>query len=205
LSNPRVVVGRILKPHGVQGEVLVLPTGDDPARFAPGEALFLDEAGGESLTVATCRPANGAYRVAFAGVSDRGAAEAIAGRELYQKTERLPELPDGTYYHYQLVGLEVRRADGRRLGEVAKVVELPGGDLYQVRGGEQEWMIPARSEFIDGVSLERGEIRLRDREDLLEAVERQLAPPEDRGRKRRRMRRGPARVRKRVPDDPRRT
>ena len=67
----RVVVGRIAKIFGLRGEVLVLPTGDDPDRFAPGAVFYLSEDGPESLTVARSRERDAGLLVRFEGRSDR--------------------------------------------------------------------------------------------------------------------------------------
>jgi len=177
MESGRVVVGRIAKVFGLQGDLLVLPTGDDPERFAPGAVLFLSETGPESVTVRRCRPHGGAYLVVFDGKSDRTAVEDLARRELYQDLAKLPPLPEGVYYHYQMVGLRVTRADGVELGRLTEVVPLTAHDLYEVHGPGGEWLIPGRKEFVEWVDVEKGEMRLTDRADLLEAQDKS-APPE---------------------------
>ncbi len=173
MAEERVVVGRIVRAHGVRGDLLVAPTGDDPDRFARGQKLFLGPHEPDSLTVQQRHDAQGFYRIHFDEVPDRNEAEELVGRILYQDPSALPELPGGEFYHFQLVGLAVKRADGEPLGTLAQVHQAPGSDLYEVRSpdGTREWMIPARREFVEAIDLEKGEIRLEECDDLLEAVE----------------------------------
>jgi 16S rRNA processing protein RimM len=179
VSGERVVIGRVVRAHGVRGDVVVAPTGDDPGRFALGETVYTGPSEPDTLTVRSRHDASGFYRIGFAEIEDRDEAERLIGQVLYQEVARLPELPAGSYYHYQLVGLTVRRADGTRLGAVAHVHELPGSDLYEVHDVEagREWMIPARRELIEALDLEAGEIRLRPCDDLLAAVESRRKEP----------------------------
>lgn len=170
----RVQVGRILKAHGVRGEVVVAATGSDPERLRPGLEVFLAVEGTDSLRVEASRWIERGWLVRFEGHVDRGAVEELAGLSLYLETGRLPALPEGEFYQFEIEGLAVRTAGGELLGRVEHVLDLPGGDVYEVQGPAGVWLIPGRREFIECVDLERGELRLTDRGDLLEA---QRLPP----------------------------
>lgn len=165
----RVLVGQIVNVFGIQGEVIIEPTGDDPRRFAPGTELYLDPRGNERVRIASRRGQGGRIVVSFEGRPDRTAVEELARRSLYQESAALPVLPEGEYYEFQLEGLRVTHPDGRELGRLTSVIPAPACDLYEVRGSGGEWLIPARKEFIAWVDLEKGELRLTDRSDLLEA------------------------------------
>lgn len=165
----RAVIGRIYKVFGVRGEVLAGPTAGDARRFSAGMRLYLGESGDESLVVAGLRPHGDGLLLTFEGRPDRTSVEDLSGRWLYVDAATLPELPEGTYYHYQLVGLTVTRADGSVLGRLAQVLDVPSQDLYEVQGDGKVWMVPAAREFVAWIDLEKGEMRLTDREDLLEA------------------------------------
>jgi 16S rRNA processing protein RimM len=162
-----VLIGRIAKIHGLRGEVIIALAGGDPARFVPGARLFLDEAGAEPVVLARIAVRERSIAARFEGISDRTAAEPLLGRMLYQKAEDLPPLPEGEYYHFQLLGLAVTRSDGRPLGKVEAVFEIAGTDLFEVVGDEGTWLVPGRKEFVAWVDMEKREMRLTDREDLL--------------------------------------
>ena len=209
MTAGRVLIGRILKAHGIQGEVTFLAAGDDPGSLRPGLVAYLSEVRGEtggpagretggeacdesgavlgadpgaalgatlgadsgaaSLTVRAVRMGYRSWLLSFDEVTDRDAAELLAGRSLFIEEASLPPLPEGAYYQFQLVGRVVTRSDGMDLGRVSRVIDMPGHDLLEVQGALGEFLVPMRREFVEWIDLERGEIRLADRADLLEA------------------------------------
>lgn len=186
MKAERVMVGRIAKPLGIRGEVVVHPTGDDPERFAPGTSLFLSEDTPEAVTIETLREDGGSGRgrgivVTLRGRTDRTSVEDLAGRTLFQDVSNLPPLPEGVYYHFQLIGLRVTLADGSELGTLDQILSVGGTDLYEVRGRNREWLVPSRKEFVEWIDLGKGEIRLTDRADLLEAQEKETEQDEPQG------------------------
>jgi len=130
-----VVVGRIGRPHGLRGDVTIAVTTDDPdERFAPGAVLHTDPVDRGPLTVATRGRAGGVLLLRFEGVGDRDAAEALRGTSLSVPAETLPESDDpDEFYDHQLVGLAVRDASGRELGEVIEVWHPPASPVLLVR------------------------------------------------------------------------
>ena len=71
------------------------------------------------------------------------------------------ELPDGRHFLADLMGMEVRNAkDGAVLGKIADVLTLPANNVYVVRGGEREWMIPAVPEFVAEVNIDEDYMRV---------------------------------------------
>jgi 16S rRNA processing protein RimM len=92
-SEPTVVVGRITRAHGVEGEVAVLVLSEVPERFADGSVLLLED--GRALTVGSSRPHGGRLLVTFRGVEDRAAAEALRGQVLAVPGSASPPLPEG--------------------------------------------------------------------------------------------------------------
>src|ERR1700677_625333 len=129
----RVIVGRIGRPHGIRGEVVVGVRTDEPdLRFAVGSRLDLERsaaAGGgaapgpEQLTVASTRWHSGQLLVSFAGVTDRTAAGELTGGWLGVDTSQLPEVGDPDEFRdHELIGLSVRTTSGDPVGEVTDVL-----------------------------------------------------------------------------------
>lgn len=115
-----MVVGRVGRPHGVRGEVTVLPVGDDPGDFERGTIL---RAGERDLEVRYARP----YRdrglvVAFAGVPDRDAADTLRGAILTRAAAERRAPAEGEFWSSFLVGLEAVTPGGTVLGRVSDVV-----------------------------------------------------------------------------------
>jgi len=159
----QLVVGVILRPHGVRGEVVVDVTTDEPAaRYVVGAALATDPADAGPLTVEALRPHQGRLLIAFEGVPDRDAAQSLRGVKLCVDTADIapPEDPD-EFADYQLVGLAAVDPDGQRLGEVVRVQHGPGADLLVLRLPEgREALVPFVKAIVPEVDLGAGRVVL---------------------------------------------
>jgi 16S rRNA processing protein RimM len=134
-------VGRILKAHGLRGEVVVDLWTDQTQRLDPGAALVTARG---ALRVASSRPLGGPkdrYLVRFESVGDRRAAESLNGLELCAEPLDVP----GALWVHELVGSLVRDSSGRALGRVAAVESNPASDLLVLESGG---LIPVR--FVTG-------------------------------------------------------
>lgn len=166
----RVAVGRVLRPHGVRGEVVVEVLSDVPDRLAPGSRLTASWPGKPSreIRVEVHRPHKSGALLLFEGVGDRDRAEELRDALLEIDRSRVPEAPEGTYYWYQLLGCRCS-VDGEELGEVTDLLEDGGGLLLVVSDGERQVPIPFVQSFLKEVDVERGRIELDLPEGLLEA------------------------------------
>ena len=151
-----VLVGRIVKPHGIRGEVAVEILSDIPGRFDVGARLGSPEG---PLTVEASRSHQGRMLVRFEGVATRNDAELLRGLEL---TADAADVSDSeTYYAHELVGLPVRlEPEGRSLGTVGALIELPvqaGYDLLEVRRDDgTTWLLPTVDEYVEVVETGNG-------------------------------------------------
>jgi 16S rRNA processing protein RimM len=153
-----VAVGRVIRAHGIQGEVIVHRFGDADDMLAPGRELrFGETENSVSRVVVLAQPHGREWRVRFEGVSDRNEAELLRGAWLYVSKDVLPELPEGSFYRFQLLGLAVRTEEGKALGRVEDILEAGPHDVCVVRGEEGEVLIPAVGALVR-VDLERGEM-----------------------------------------------
>lgn len=154
-----VVVGRVGRPQGIRGEVTVEVRTDDPdERFAEGAVLLTDPAERGPLTVAQARDHSGRLVVAFAGVPDRNAAEALRDTLLLVDVRTLAPIDDPDEFHdWQLRGLAAVLGDGTAVGTVADVLHLPQGDVLVVaRGGAEgagEVLVPFVRAIVPTVDL----------------------------------------------------
>ena len=156
----RIVVGRIVKPHGTTGEVVVEVLSDAPDRFAAGTRLEAGDLDGKRspLTVRKARNDRGRLLVTFTQVSDRAAAERVRGALLSIPAADVAPPSEGTYYEWQIRGLEVVDEEGRGLGTLDRVIERAGNDVWVIDTGDGEAMVPAVEEFIRSVDLETRKI-----------------------------------------------
>ncbi|MCV6985665.1 ribosome maturation factor RimM [Mycobacterium shinjukuense] len=169
-----LVVGRVVKAHGVTGEIVVEIRTDDPtARFAPGTRLRARPAResdqGRDYVVDGARDHGGRLLVRLAGVADRDTADALRGSLLVIDSADLPPIdePD-TFYDHQLEGLRVRTTTGQRVGVVAEVIHTAAGELLAIRGDDREVLVPFVGAIVPSVSLDDGTIVIDPPEGLLD-------------------------------------
>jgi len=160
-----LVVGRVGRAYGLRGEVLVALCTDDPdTRFAVGTILLTEPAQRGPLTVVSARRHSGRYAVAFDGVTDRTAAEALAGTTLVVDSTDLPPTADPDEFHdAELLGLRVQNIDGTEVGELADIVHGPGGDLLVVRllrasQEGREVLVPFVRDIVPTVDVSAGRV-----------------------------------------------
>ena len=155
-----VAVGRILRPHGIQGELVVQVLSDVPDRLAPGRRLLLTRdrpPGGpahpaRTVVVKTGRPHKTGALVRLEGIEDRDQAEELRGAWLEVLQSEVPEPPAGTYYHYPLLGCSCFDGD-TELGEVVELLEDGGGLLLIVSDGQRRLPIPFVKGFLKTVDV----------------------------------------------------
>ena len=138
------LVGRIARPHGIRGQVIVNPETDFPDdRFQPGAELFIERGGQvETLRVTTVRFHRQRPVIGIEGVDTVDAAASLAGHELRVPIERLAALPPDTFYRHDLIGCLVETRDGRTVGVVADVEGSMTGSRLVVDGAVGEVLIP---------------------------------------------------------------
>lgn len=164
-----VLVGRIARPHGVRGQVIVNPETDFiDDRFVTGATMWV-RAGQreESLTIASARVQNGRPVIGFEGFSSIEDVERLAGLELRVPEDSLRVLDEGVYYQHQLVGCAVETVGGVRIGEVTRVDGGAGGSLLVVRGARGEVLVPFAQHICVEIDVAARRIRIDPPEGLL--------------------------------------
>ena len=153
--STQTIVGVIWRPHGVRGEVAIELRIDEPERrFAPGQVLR-DESGVRPFTVQSVRDHSGRLLVRFAEVINRETAEAVRGTLLIAAVE--PEerpLEPEEFYDRQLIGLQVRRADGVVVGTVNTVLHLPSQEVLEVETANGPRLVPFVTALVPHIDLE---------------------------------------------------
>lgn len=155
-----IVVGRIARPHGLRGEVVVdLETDFAEARFKPGTVMFVMAAAGpRALTIEAARFHKGRPLVGFEGVDTIEAADAVGRGELRMPADVLGPLPEATFFHHDLVGCDVVTENGVSVGRVVRIDGPTHASLLVVAGRTGEILVP----LVEGicVSVEPGARRI---------------------------------------------
>jgi len=164
-----VRIGRVGKPFGLKGEVVIHYSGESPDRFRPGRTVqVVTREGRVPARIATMRPLPGKLVVSFEDRADIERVRPWVNCPLEIQASELPALEEGSFYHFQLLGLEVFAADGRRLGVIEEILTTAGNDIYVVRDGTREFLVPAIRDAIASIDPEAGRVVLKDLKGLLE-------------------------------------
>jgi 16S rRNA processing protein RimM len=156
-----LTVGRIVRPHGVRGEVIVEISTDEPAdRYAVGSTLVTDRPAPPALTVDAQRPHQGRLIVAFREVPDRDTAETLRGVLLHVDSDAVPPPADPDEFNdHQLVGLAVVDPAGDPVGELVRIDHAPAADLLVIaRAGGRTALVPFTKAFVPEVDLAGGRV-----------------------------------------------
>ena len=149
-----VVVGRVTGSWGLRGDVKVQPQTDFPERFSSGSVLHID---GRRETVVSARPYRGGYVLLLSSVTDRTKADSVRGALLTVPEEEIAPLPQGTYYHFELIDMQVFSDEGEPLGVVVEILDTSANDVYVVRSdGKPDLLIPAIREIVLDVDVDAG-------------------------------------------------
>ena len=166
------MVARLLKAHGMDGEILAsIDTGDQEFVFVPGREFgFAEPAGSQirSLTLETARPHKGGYLLRFREIGDREAVNVLRGREITVPADALRPLEENEFFLHDLVGLEAWREGGDRIGAVNEVYDLGGHIFLGVDVQGQEKLVPFRPEMVRSVDRESGRVWIDPPHGLLE-------------------------------------
>jgi 16S rRNA processing protein RimM len=156
-----LVIGKILKPHGIRGEVRVQPTTDLPERFGWLKTVYVGEAEPRPTAVEAVRSHQNWVLLKLAGIDNRDQAETLRGEYLQVPLAEAIPLEEDEYFLYELVGVAVFDETGQHLGEVVDVLETGANNVFVVRGAEGELLLPDIDEVIREIELESGRISVR--------------------------------------------
>ena len=155
-----LAVGKLRRPHGVRGEIIMDVYTDFPERIHPGVVLYVGEQH-QALQVRSTRWHKSAILIAFEGFSNREQVGELRNQIVHVPTRDRPPLPQGEYYHHQLIGLSVVTDSGNTLGVIKEILETGANDIFIVKTPSSgEVLVPVIDEVILDIDLEQGQIRV---------------------------------------------
>jgi 16S rRNA processing protein RimM len=145
-----ITIGRVAKPFGVKGEMKIESMTDFPERFKDLRRAYLVSPAGDEIvcTVQSVRYAGGVPYLLFGGYDSPEKARTLNGWFVKVPEEETVPLPEGSYYWFELIGMEVFSEDGDKLGTIVDIFETGSNDVYVVKRGRKEIYIPATQEVI---------------------------------------------------------
>ncbi len=153
-----LVVGKLHHPHGLHGEILTEVITDFPERLQLGVTIYLGETK-MPLVIHSRRWHRDSLLLAFETFYSPEASGELCNQWIYVATDDRPALPDGEYYHHQLLGLAIVSDEGIDLGKMTGILETGANDVYIVRTPEgREVLLPAIDSVILKIDLVHGQI-----------------------------------------------
>ena len=147
----RLVIGEVLKPQGIRGEIKVKTFTDSPEDVKEFGVVYID---GKEYKILSFRVGtDGAAYLGLRGVPDRNAAELLRGKKLEGDRSDAPELEEGQYYIVDIIGLTCETEDGEVLGVVKSIANL-SSDVYTIEKAGKSILFPAVKGVIVKVDLE---------------------------------------------------
>jgi 16S rRNA processing protein RimM len=158
----RIAIGRVIKPHGLSGEVVVEVLTDFPERFSEGLRVFLSGGALEAreARIVAVRPHQNRVLLTFEGISDVSTAETLRNVELSVSAEDVSPRPPGYVYHWELEGAAAVDANGNELGRVTGLVDSAGRPLLVLATPRGEREVPFTAPLVVSVDVARKRIVL---------------------------------------------
>ncbi len=165
-----LVVGLLRRPHGLKGELLMEVITDFPERLRQGTNVYIGT--GHRLTVISrTRKHPDGLVIKLKGIDSPEAAGDLRMQTVYVSAADRPRLPDGMYYHHELIGFDVLDEQDRRIGRLKEILQTGANDVYVVsQDGGGEVLLPVIASVVLGVDRARREIRIREMPGLLDGA-----------------------------------
>ncbi len=152
MTEKLIAVGKIVAPHGVRGDVRIIPLTDFPNRFQSSLVLYLSDY--SSLVVRRVKQNNKFLLLNFEGFDTMTSVESLRGQILYVKEKDLVVLPKDQYYIFEIIGLQVYDETGLNLGTVSDVLQTGSNDVYVVeKQGKAQLLVPALKEVVRKIDI----------------------------------------------------
>jgi len=159
-----ITIGQILVPWGVKGKLKVKVITDFPQRFAPSSKIYINR---QPMTIDRAEWHRDKVIIKLNQIDTIEAAQKLRGQPIEIHHSQVHPLPEGQYYHFQLIGLEVWTTQGELLGNITEIMTAKSNDNYVVSGAKGEILIPAIEDVVKSIDLDSGRITIEPIEGLL--------------------------------------
>lgn len=164
-----VLIGKVTRPHGSRGMLRIFSYADSKSTFLKAGRVWLKLIDGtlQELKVEAITPHKNIYLLQLDGVHTRNEAEVYRNSGIYIPKETLTR-EDDEFFWYELMGIDVYMESGEYIGKISHILETPGNDVYSVKNGTNEILIPATHEVIKEINLPEKRMTIFPMEGLLD-------------------------------------
>lgn len=172
MSGSWIVLGEVLRPHGLEGLLRVRSYARSETSFVEAGTVRVRSASGKTSPhrVLSARPHKNIVLLKLEGVNSAETAEELRGTEVLVAAETILR-EEGEYLWQELIGLRVFLDSGEHIGDISRIMDAGGNEIYVVRDGEREIYLPATWEVVSEIDLEKGRMTVRAMEGLLDLNE----------------------------------
>ncbi len=155
-------IGRVAKPHGVRGKIKVDYFGGDLSLFPHYREIFIKDQLGhlQVYEILETVPQPPRLILQLKGIEGREAVEPLVGKEILIERRSLPDLKEGEYYWFDILGMVVETEKGRKIGRVKEILPTGANDVYVVEGKRKEIFLPATEEVIQSIDIKKGRMKV---------------------------------------------
>ena len=155
-------IGRVTKPHGVQGKIKIGYFGVDFSQFRSYREIFIEDQMGrlQSYEILEATPQPPRLILQLKDIRTVEEARSLVGKEIYIRKECLPDLPEDEYYWMEIIGMEVETEEGKRIGRIKKIFPTGAHDIYVVQGERGEIFLPAVEGVIESIDRKKRRVRV---------------------------------------------
>lgn len=159
-ADDLISIGRLAGTFGVRGSLKLVALTDFPERFQKLTRVMLNQGGRlQTLNIESVQPHQQQFIIKFEGIDNKEEARLLVNALLQVEEKDVYPLPEGVYYHYQLIGLQVFDRERGLLGEINDILETGANDVYVVQSPRYgEILIPSTEEVVLDIDLNRGRV-----------------------------------------------
>jgi 16S rRNA processing protein RimM len=172
-SEALLLVGKVIKPHGVKGLLSVWSYARTIESFFYSDTVFFKLEHQEPIkyTVLDVSPHKNAFLMRLKGVESFEDANILRGSDILIDKKLLKKRSEDEYYWFELINMKVYLDSGKYLGDIKEIIPTGSNDVFVVRQDDSEFLIPAIHDVIEKVDLNKGEMIIRAIDGLLELNE----------------------------------
>jgi 16S rRNA processing protein RimM len=157
-----VAIGKVIKPHGIRGQIKIAYFGEDPGGFRHYREILIKDGQGiprvYEIEEVASQPNNLILRLK--GIGKREETHLLLRKEILVPRKALPPLEEGEYFWFEILGLTVETQEGKTLGTVKEVLATGANDVLVVEGKERELHLPVTKEVVRNIDREKGVIQV---------------------------------------------
>jgi 16S rRNA processing protein RimM len=172
-SENLLLVGKVIRPHGLDGSLRIRSYAQSAESFLDAGNVFLKSDNDEmcEYKVSSIKPHKSVFLIQLQGLQSLAEAERYRGADILIRKELLEQKGEEEYFWFELIGLEVFLNSGRYLGKLTDIIPTGSNDIYVVKKGGKEVLIPAIHQVVDKIDLENKKIIVSEMEGLLDLNE----------------------------------